>query len=103
VHLDDVVTNDMWEAEVPDDTVIVATEMLEHLVHPHAFVHRLAGTNAKWLVASSPYTETADSHYEFHTWAWDIPGYTALLENNGWRVIKTGTAWISQVLLAVKK
>lgn len=103
VHLDDVVANDMWEAEVPENTVIVATEMLEHLVDPHAFVRRLAETNANWLVASSPYTETPESHYEFHTWAWDVPGYTALLENNGWHVVKTDTAWISQVLLAVKK
>ena len=53
-----------------------------------------------WLVASSPYTETDEAHYEFHLWAWDSDGYRELMERNGWRVIAQQYAWISQVILA---
>lgn len=81
------------------DTLVLA-EVLEHLVDPHGLLTRLADTDARWLVASSPYTETPDAHYDFHLWAWDLDGYRALLDNNGWRVVRQETAWISQVLLA---
>lgn len=81
------------------DTVVVA-EVLEHLIDPHAAVRHLADTGARWLVASSPYTETVEAHYEYHLWVFDLNGYRALLEDNGWRVLRQETAWISQVLLA---
>jgi len=106
VRLVDAVAEDDWAGDVWESstsTVLVATEMLEHLVDPHAFVRLMHDSGAKWLVASSPYTETAESHYEFHTWAWDLAGYRALLENNGWTVLRQDTAWISQVLLAERK
>jgi 2-polyprenyl-3-methyl-5-hydroxy-6-metoxy-1,4-benzoquinol methylase len=104
VDLLDVVNTYDWLDDVWTETVVVATEMLEHLVDPHQFVQNLKKfTRAEWLVASSPYTETAESHYEFHTWAWDLEGYRALLENNGWEVVRQETAWISQVLLARRK
>lgn len=101
VELRDVIAHNDYDSS--DTTVWVVTEMLEHLVDPHSFVRRLHDADAKWLVASSPYIETAESHYEFHTWAWDLEGYRALLENNGWEVVRQETTWISQVLLARKK
>lgn len=96
VELKDVVTE--LPPIFPTD-VLVATELLEHLLEPAEFVRRLHASPARHLVASSPYTETPESHYEFHTWAWDLDGYRALLEDAGWRVIRQETAWISQVLL----
>lgn len=83
-------------------TILVVTEMLEHLIDPHGFLHRLAATDARWLVASSPYTETTQYHYEYHTWAWDLEGYAELLEQAGWMVVRQATAWISQTVLARK-
>lgn len=94
-----------WPREINDwePDLILATEFLEHLVDPHEMLRRIHKTRAPWLIVSSPYTETADSHYEFHTWAWDLEGYRSMLEDNGWRVLRQETAWISQVLLAERR
>lgn len=100
VRLEDVVGGDRFPMMAD---CVVATEFLEHLVDPHALVRRVATTQARFLVASSPYTENDKNHYGFHTWAWDEGGYRKMLENNGWWVIRQEKAWISQVLLAVKK
>lgn len=81
---------------------VVVTEMLEHLIDPHKFVRAMYESPARFLVASSPHTETATSHYEFHTWAWDCAGYQAMIEAAGWRVVRVATAWICQVVLATK-
>jgi hypothetical protein len=62
--------------------IVIATEMIEHLVDPHGFV-RFCAEHCEYLVASSPGNETPDDHYGFHTWGWDMPGYRALLEENG--------------------
>lgn len=102
VSLLDVVATSEWEQQVEPNTCLVATEMLEHLVDPHAYVRRLADTGAGWLVASSPYAETPEQHYEFHTWAWDTQGYHDLLANNGWRPLTLRLAWVSQIVLAVR-
>lgn len=67
--------------------VAVATEMLEHLIDPHGFVKKVS-EYSDYIVASSPWHETADNHYEFHTWAWDEEGYAALLRNNGFPEIQ---------------
>lgn len=80
--------------------VAVAAEVIEHLVDPHGFVRRIHDAGVPYLVASSPYTETPEAHYGYHLWAWDLPGYKAMIEAAGWRVLFQETAWISQVLLA---
>lgn len=63
--------------------LIVATEMIEHLVDPHSFVRDLPGNK---LVLTSPSAETGDWHYEHHAWAWDLDGYRELAEGAGWTV-----------------
>ena len=77
----------------------VTTEMLEHLVDPHRFLRRLACTA---VVASSPVFETDLSHYEFHTWAWDIRGYLDLFEQAGFSVVRHETVQSFQVISAVR-
>lgn len=67
--------------------VAVTTEVLEHLANPHEVVRYLA-TKVNYLVASSPHDETSDYHDECHAWAWDMPGYRALVEDNGFRVLE---------------
>ena len=79
--------------------VAVATEMLEHLIDPHSFLRRVR-EHCRFLVASSPWDETAEQHYEFHTWAWDPPGYIAMLDEAGWRVIYLEPVGRFQVVLA---
>lgn len=81
--------------------IAVATEMLEHLVDPHAFVRTIA-EHTRALVCSSPWNERPGSAYEFHTWAWDFDGYRALVEQAGFQVRKHKTVDAFQVILAVK-
>lgn len=57
----------------------VLTEVLEHLADPHGTVEWVA-RNARYIVASSPHTETAERHGDCHAWAWDLDGYRALIE-----------------------
>jgi 2-polyprenyl-3-methyl-5-hydroxy-6-metoxy-1,4-benzoquinol methylase len=96
VRLGDVLVDDIvWGG------IAVATEILEHLVDPHGFVRRIA-EHSRVLVCSSPRLETAEQHYEFHTWAFDGEGYKALVENNGWTVKRHNAVHGFQVIVAVK-
>lgn len=97
----DVRYGDTVAGEVEWGELAVCTEFLEHLLSPHEFVRRV-GKNSRVIVASSPFTETDKSHYEHHVWAWDVPGYRALIEQAGYHVERHETTSMFQVLLAVK-
>lgn len=97
----DVRLGDVVAGEVEWGELAVATEMLEHLLDPHDFVRRV-GAHSRVIVASSPFTETDQSHYEFHTWAFDMDGYRALIEQAGYHVERHETTSMFQVVLAVK-
>lgn len=80
---------DVRRANIQTDSLeygelIVATEVVEHLLDPHRFI---AGLPGRQLVLSSPSAETEDWHYEHHAWAWDFAGYRRLVENAGWTVV----------------
>jgi 2-polyprenyl-3-methyl-5-hydroxy-6-metoxy-1,4-benzoquinol methylase len=79
----------------------VCTEMLEHLVDPHGFLCDLA-PHVEALVCSSPHDEMPGLAYEYHTWAWDLAGYRALLEQAGFRILRQHRVHRFQVLLAMK-
>jgi trans-aconitate methyltransferase len=69
--------------------LVVCTEVVEHLLDPHAWLARLADVIGwRTLVLSSPSTETGDWHYEAHAWAWDPDGYRALAEGAGLEVLE---------------
>lgn len=72
----------------PEDIVwgelTVITEVLEHLADPHGMVE-LISHNSKYIVASSPYGETAEHHAEEHAWGWDMQGYQQMF-NPHWIV-----------------
>jgi predicted RNA methylase len=97
----DVRYGDVIDGEVTWADIAVCTEMLEHLVDPHAFVRRIAA-NAKALICSSPADERPAAHYEFHTWAWDEVGYRRLVEQAGFKVRSQQRVHMFQVLLAVR-
>jgi hypothetical protein len=83
--------------------ITVTTEVLEHLQYPHGSVKRIAN-QSNYMVASSPYDENDQGHDECHSWAWDMEGYRALFENNGWVVqdhVAVDTKF--QVLWAVRR
>lgn len=81
--------------------IAVCTEMLEHLVDPHALVREIAG-NCRVLVCSSPADERPGRAYEFHTWCWDDEGYRALVEQAGFIVKAYRRVNRFQVLMAVR-
>lgn len=95
----DVRYADVLHDDIEWGQIAVATEVLEHLLDPHAFVRKIA-EHAEILICSSPRLETADEHYEFHTWAFDSVGYRALVEDNGWRVKRHTPVHGFQVLVA---
>lgn len=79
----------------------ICTEMLEHQVDPHGFLQRVRRAS-RYIVASSPWTESDRSHYEFHTWAWDHEGYRAMFRDTGWYVLAHQTVQSFQILAARK-
>lgn len=97
----DVRFADVLEDPIEYGQIAVATEMLEHLVDPAAFVRTIAA-NVQALVCSSPWNENDQHHYEFHTWAWDEAGYCALLEQAGFVVVEQTKVNQFQVTTAVK-
>jgi 2-polyprenyl-3-methyl-5-hydroxy-6-metoxy-1,4-benzoquinol methylase len=97
----DVRYGDVVDGDIEWGQIAVCTEMLEHLVDPHAFVRRIAA-HAQALVCSSPRNERAGHAYEFHTWAWDLEGYRTLVEQGGFKVLRQRQVDSFQVILAVK-
>ncbi len=87
------------EDELQWGELAICCEVIEHLVDPRSFVRKIA-EHSKYIVASSPYTETIDDHYEYHAWCWNIRGYKAMLEENGFKVLRTETWSMFQVHLA---
>lgn len=97
----DVRLGDAVDGDIEWGDIAVCTEMLEHLVDPHNFLRKVA-SNVKALVCSSPFDERPGAAYEFHTWAWDLDGYRALVEQAGFKVIRQRPVDRFQVLLAVR-
>ena len=93
----DVFNGDRGRVDLGDVTVM--TEVLEHLADPHEAVRWVAG-GSRFLVASSPWGETPDYHDECHSWAWDLDGYRALVEQGGFRVLRQEKVSWFQVVLA---
>jgi hypothetical protein len=75
------------------------TEVLEHIADPHAALAWLSGS-AWWLVASSPWNETAQAHDQHHCWAWDMPGYAAMITGAGWAIVRHEELGRFQLVLA---
>lgn len=83
--------------------IVVCTEVLEHVADPHGALRFIAVHPwVNYLVCSSPWTETMESHDECHAWAWDLDGYRALVEQAGFRVRRHVEVGMFQVVLAVK-
>lgn len=78
----------------------VLTEVLEHVSDPHGIVQNLP---SNVIIASSPYHETGEAHYEFHNWAWDEEGYANLIRSGGYDIIKHENVWLNQVILGVRR
>lgn len=78
--------------------ITVTTEVLEHVADPYAAV-RWIGQHSRYLVASSPWNETPESHDECHAWAFDQDGYRALIEQGGFTILRHEAVGQFQVVL----
>lgn len=78
----------------------ILSEVLEHVSDPHGLVRNLP---SRVIIASSPFGETDEAHYEFHNWAWDDEGYADLIRQGGYVIVRHEHAWLSQVILGVRK
>lgn len=101
----DVFGADQRRIEDSIGDVAVMTEVIEHLTAPRDALRWLHDLDAQpgYLVCSSPWTETAESHDACHAWAFDQEGYRNLLENNGWEVLVHDLVGMFQVVLAKRK
>lgn len=93
----DITTADLALAEI-----VVLSEVLEHLDDPHGMLARLNRDPVRVVIASSPYLETGDRAYEQHCFAWDLDGYSALLEGAGFTVTQRATVGIFQAQMATR-
>jgi len=76
--------DDLDYSEFELGPVIVLTEVLEHMANPHGFLAKLhARPEVRYVVASSPYTETPDKHEWNHAWTWDVAGYRTMFAEAG--------------------
>lgn len=81
--------------------VTVVTEVLEHIADPHTAVQWI-GEHSRFIVASSPWDEGPWGHDECHAWAFDVPGYRALIELGGYRVLRHEQVGRFQLVLGMK-
>lgn len=80
--------------------VVIMTEVLEHMADPHAFLVSLhKRSEIRYVVASSPHSETAENHEWNHAWAWDTDGYRAMFEAAGFRSVEVRAVEWSQLWL----
>lgn len=86
------------QARIQLGDIAVCTEVLEHLADPHGAVRWIGGTS-RYLVASSPWNESPESHDECHAWAFDHEGYRALIEQGGFTVLRHETVGQFQLIL----
>ena len=83
--------------------LVILTEVLEHLIDPHALLRRLAKyPDCHWIVASSPANETKDAHYEFHSWVWTDESYCGLFMDSGWTIDKVQEYAGAQIVVACR-
>lgn len=84
--------------------VVAMTEVLEHLTHPREVLGWLRTAYAqrvRYLVLSSPWNETPESHCGEHAWAWDEAGYEKLLYDTDWLAVAHERVGGFQVVLAI--
>lgn len=83
----------------PRVDITVMTETLEHMADPHRWL-ALVALRTGFLVASSPWNETHESHVGYHVWGWDMEGYANMIRNAGFEIVAHEPVGLFQVVLA---
>lgn len=99
VSLRNVVTDNDWTDEVTCGTCLVASEILQYLLDPHAFVDKMYQTKARWVVASTPLANGPVGQNSLEIWAWDRDGFESLFKKAGWQLIDSYRVGQNQIIL----
>lgn len=82
-------------------SIVVMTEVLEHIAEPHSVLTRLSMNRlTRYLVCSSPRNERPGNHSPEHAWAWDMDGYADMIRGAGWRIERHQGVGLFQVVMA---
>jgi hypothetical protein len=85
---------------LPLGPVVVLTEVLEHMADPHGFLAKLhERPEVRYVVASSPHSETSEQHEWNHAWAWDCRGYLSMFRAAGFKGVEYHEVEWSQLWL----
>jgi 2-polyprenyl-3-methyl-5-hydroxy-6-metoxy-1,4-benzoquinol methylase len=89
---------DFVNEDVEFPNVVIATEVLEHLVDPDAFIKRLLDNGVEYIVASSPDYESPSYHAPFHLWVFNGDSYKEMFEQQGWKVLEHNKAYFQYII-----
>lgn len=90
-------------SEIKLGNIVVMTEVLEHMRDPHGVLRQLReDDDTKYLICSSPWNETPESHCPEHAWAWDAEGFITMIEDAGWHIAQYEHIGSTQLVLAEK-
>lgn len=90
--------------DIEDAHVVVMTEVLEHLARPHEVLRAIAELpTERYIVVSSPWNETDRIHADCHAWAWDMEGFTSMIESAGFGILDFAKAGSAQVVRAINR
>jgi 2-polyprenyl-3-methyl-5-hydroxy-6-metoxy-1,4-benzoquinol methylase len=89
---------DFVNEEVEFPNIAIATEVLEHLVDPDAFIKRLLDNGVEYIVASSPDYESPSYHAPFHLWVFNGDSYKEMFEQQGWKVLEHKKAYFQYII-----
>lgn len=83
--------------------LLIMSETLEHLCHPHTFIHRLRHTPVQHVVISVPAGEGPNGVDPIHQWAWTEESFPNIFREAGFDVKKHYVAHGTQYVVAQMK
>lgn len=84
----DVSFADILTLDTSGVDLVIASEVIEHMLDPHFFV---ASIQSRYAVFTSPAHEDDQWHYGHHAWAWDEEGYAQMVTDAGWKILRHET------------
>jgi len=84
--------------DYPD--LLILTEILEHLAEPRIFLQKIP--KGTFIMATVPFGETLNSHWQHHLWIWDGDSFFKMIEECGFKILQRGSIYTIQIVVAIK-